>query len=215
MKYKHFVWFYLSMGKILCGTQAPTKFENILSFSQKRSPGSWKNFFKFFYVIFAYFGSFWVKIEKNPTLSLIYERIRIFWGKRTHTSWSINTLCDSICMGKIICGPQAPTKFENVLSFSQKRSPGGWKKLFQVFSCYYIWYYWGIIVLQSIEYGIPDLNWVMPCFHFGYFPQGAKLWPNFSVKLDMGIGNSMVVTPSSEIPPLALKIASKYIFLEF
>ncbi len=151
MKYKHFVWFYLSMGKILCGTQAQPKFENILSFSQKRSPGGWKKLFQvFFHVtiyniieellyIFAYFGSFWVKMEKNPTLSLNYERIRIFWGKRTLRSWSINTLCDSICIwGKSYVGPRPPSNLKIFCHFLKRGHREVEKNFFKFFSCYYV-----------------------------------------------------------------------------
>ena len=42
------------------------------------------------------------------------------------------------------------------------------------------------------------------------FPQGAKPWPNFWVKLDLGIRNSTVLFPGSGRLPFSLKMAPKF-----
>ena len=54
-------------------------------------------------------------------------------------------------------------------------------------------------------------NWHLG-FYFSFLKkdQGAKPWPNFWGKLDLGITNSTGVVPCSERPPFSLKIASKF-----
>ena len=42
------------------------------------------------------------------------------------------------------------------------------------------------------------------------FPPGAKPWPNFWVKLDLGIRNSRVLFPGSGRLPFSLKMAPKF-----
>ena len=89
--------------------------------------------------IFAYFGSFWVKIEKKSTLSLNYERIRIFWGKRTLTSWSINSLCDSIWVwGKSYVGLRPRSNLKIFCHFLKRGHREVEKNFLKFFSCYYI-----------------------------------------------------------------------------
>ena len=47
-------------------------------------------------------------------------------------------------------------------------------------------------------------------FEIQEFPQGAKPWPNFWVKLDLGIRNSTVLFPGSGRLPFSVKMAPKF-----
>ena len=127
------------------------KIKNYWSFFQKRSPGDWKNlkssFFMLLYITIyttlSFFSVndsyFWVKMPQPTTLSLNYEKIRIFLGKRALTPYNTTTWLTSVWVGKRFHRyTQIHLKSKIIVHFFKRGHREVEKPLIKFFSCYYI-----------------------------------------------------------------------------
>ena len=126
--------------------------------------------FGLFWAILGYFGPFLSKNQQNVWFEPFLWKNKNFW-RETNTYITKYRQFGLLYqrMGKIVWGPQATLKFKDFVSFSPRRSPESWKKLFSSF--------FHVTIYNILYMNNTNINF------YGVYQLNLWLWTSFREKL--------------------------------